>query len=140
MNNLLFVTPPVKKFINLLYLLNNLVKYKYYSSGVVAVLWINLFKCLGIARGPEFKPLKDAIWSVLSLKGHINRLKVIEFCFFQGFWHNMFLCSGEWVLKLAYTQFSFDKIRVETGSKSTTIEDLKEQVPLKCFYFNLLLY
>ena len=85
MNNLLSVTPPVKKFINLLYLLNNLVKCKYYSSGVVAVLWINLFKCLGIARGPEFKSLKDAIWSVLSLKGRINRLKVIDFCFFQGF-------------------------------------------------------
>ena len=45
----------------------------------------NLFKCLGIARGPEFKSLKDAIWSVLSLKGRLNRLKVLDFCFFQGF-------------------------------------------------------
>ena len=40
MNCLLSVTPPMRKIVKMLYLLNNLVNCKYKSSGVVAVLRI----------------------------------------------------------------------------------------------------
>ena len=43
MNNLSIVTPPMKKFMNIFYLLSNLVNSKYKSIGVVAVLRIYVF-------------------------------------------------------------------------------------------------
>jgi hypothetical protein len=59
MNNLFSVNLPMKKFINVLHLLNKLVKCEYLTSGVVAVLRVYVFKCLGIARSPEFKSLRE---------------------------------------------------------------------------------
>ena len=79
MNCLLSVTPPMRKIVKMLYLLNNLVNCKYKSSGVVAVLRINVFEHCSTSR------VQIRVWKYAIERIFKNRFQRFHK---QGIWFN----------------------------------------------------